>query len=105
MYKKQSNWVMVEKDVREKTCQLIVQAIVPVYRSYMQNYGPLVEQDASASKYAKYTAQSLEKMLSSLFQPKPVKYGSFRIRQSSVKLSNGSNGVTDHDPSSSPTVT
>ncbi|XP_058222280.1 exocyst complex component EXO70A1 [Rhododendron vialii] len=105
MYKKQSNWVMVEKDLREKTCQLIVQAIVPVYRSYMQNYGPLVEQDASASKYAKYTAQSLEKMLSSLFQPKPVKYGSFRIRQSSAKLSNGSNGVTDHDPSSSPTVT
>ncbi|KAK6912439.1 Exocyst complex subunit Exo70, C-terminal [Dillenia turbinata] len=77
MYKKQSNWVVSDKELRGKTCQLIVQAIVPVYRSYMQNYGPLVEQDASSSKYAKYTAQSLEKMLISLFLPKPGRYGSF----------------------------
>ncbi|KAK9097815.1 hypothetical protein Syun_024860 [Stephania yunnanensis] len=61
MYKKQSNWVVSERDLREKTCQVAVQTIVPVYRSYMQNYGPLVEQDASSSKYAKYTAQSLER--------------------------------------------
>uniref|UniRef100_A0A5B7ASY2 Exocyst subunit Exo70 family protein n=1 Tax=Davidia involucrata TaxID=16924 RepID=A0A5B7ASY2_DAVIN len=94
MYNKHSNWVVSEKDLQEKTCQLIVQAIVPVYRSYMQNYGPLVEQDASASKYAKYTAQSLEKMLSSLFLPRPVKYGSFKVRQSSGKFNNG---VTDQD--------
>ncbi|KAL3498233.1 hypothetical protein ACH5RR_040965 [Cinchona calisaya] len=89
MYKKQSNWVMLDKDLRENTCQVVVQAIVPVYRSYMQNYGPLVEQDTSANKYAKYTAQSLEKMLNSLFQPKPVKYGSFKIRQSSEKFNDG----------------
>lgn len=88
MYKKHSNWVLSEKELREKTCQLIVQAIVPVYRSYMQNYGPLVEQDASASKYAKYTAQSLEQTLSSLFQPKPVRYGSFKVGRSSGKFNN-----------------
>ncbi|PSR91895.1 Exocyst complex component EXO70A1 like [Actinidia chinensis var. chinensis] len=101
IYKKQSSWVVVEKDLREKTCQLIVQAIVPVYRSYMQNYGPLVEQEASASKYAKYTAQSMEKMLSSLFQPKPVKSGSFKVRQLSGKFSNGAT----NQYCSSPTVT
>lgn len=88
MYKKHSNWVISEKDLREKTCQIIVQAIVPVYRSYMQNYGPLVEQDASASKYAKYTAQSLEQTLMSLFQPKPVRYGSFKAGRSSGKFNN-----------------
>lgn len=89
MYTKQSNWVVLDKDLREKTCQAIVQAIVPVYRSYMQNYGPLVEQDPSASKYAKYTAHSLEKMLLSLFQPKPVKQGSFKMKQPSGKFNNG----------------
>ncbi|KAK9266065.1 hypothetical protein L1049_019192 [Liquidambar formosana] len=89
MYKKQSNWVVLERDLREKVCQLIVQTIVPVYRSYMQNYGPLVEQDASSSKYAKYTVQTLEKMLTSLFQPKPGKYGSFKVRQTSAKFNNG----------------
>ncbi|XAR69962.1 hypothetical protein NMG60_11001750 [Bertholletia excelsa] len=100
MYEKQSLWIVSEKDLREKTTQLIVQAIVPVYRSYMQNYGPLVEQDASASKYAKYTAQSLEKKLCSLFKPKPMREGSLKARQYSGKFSNG---VTDQSLSS-PTV-
>ncbi|PON73048.1 Exocyst complex protein [Parasponia andersonii] len=89
MYKKQSNWVITDKDLREKTCQLIVQAVVPVYRSYMQNYGPLVEQDASSSKYAKYSVQTLEKMIMSLYQPRPARYNSFKGRSPSGKFSNG----------------
>ncbi|KAJ9167600.1 hypothetical protein P3X46_019217 [Hevea brasiliensis] len=89
MYKKQSNWVMPEIDLREKTCQLIVQAVLPVYRSYMQNYGPLVEQDGSSSKYAKYSVQALEQMLGSLFQPRPGRYGSFKGRPPSEKFNNG----------------
>ncbi|XP_030947467.1 exocyst complex component EXO70A1 [Quercus lobata] len=89
MYTQQSNWVVSDKDLREKTCQVVVQAVVPVYRSYMQNYGPLVEQDASSSKYVKYTVQTLEKMLMSLFHPKPGRYGSFKGRQSSGKFNNG----------------
>ncbi|XP_055812688.1 exocyst complex component EXO70I [Solanum dulcamara] len=99
MYKKQSNWVMLDKDLRDKTCQLIIQAIVPVYRSYMQNYGPLVEQEGSG-KYVKYTAQSLEKMLNGLFHPKPVKHGSFKVRHPSGKFSNV---ITDQNQTS-PTV-
>ncbi|KAL2517453.1 exocyst subunit exo70 family protein G1 [Abeliophyllum distichum] len=89
MYKQQSSWLILDKDLREKTRLVIIQTIVPVYRSYMQNYGPLVEQDASASKYAKYTAQSLETMLDSLFNPKPVRHGSFKGRQSTGKLNDG----------------
>ncbi|KAG9449611.1 hypothetical protein H6P81_009576 [Aristolochia fimbriata] len=88
MYKKQSSWVIPDKDLREKTCQLIVQAVVPVYRSYMQNYGPLVEQDASAKKYAKYSVQALENMLSSLFQQKLAKYPSVNMRHPNGKLNN-----------------
>ncbi|XP_051151251.1 exocyst complex component EXO70A1-like [Andrographis paniculata] len=86
MYKKHSNYVIADKELREKTCQAIIQTIVPVYRSYMQNYGPLVEQDASASKYAKYTAQSLEKMFNSLFHPKLAKHGSLKVRHPSGKF-------------------
>ncbi|PIN04198.1 Exocyst component protein [Handroanthus impetiginosus] len=101
MYKKQSNWVIADRDLREKTVQVIIQTIVPVYRSYMQNYGPLVEQDQSASKYAKYTAQSLEKMFSSLFHPKPVKHSSFKVRHPSGKFNNG---VVVDQYQTSPTV-
>ncbi|KAE8710509.1 WRKY protein isoform 1 [Hibiscus syriacus] len=89
MYKKQSGWVISERDLREKTCQLIVQAILPVYRSYMQTYGPLVEQDASSSKYAKYTVQGLEQMLLSLFLPRRERYGSFKGRTTGSKIDNG----------------
>ncbi|EPS62870.1 hypothetical protein M569_11914 [Genlisea aurea] len=65
---RQAKWVIGDKEVREATCRCITQAVVPVYRSYMQNYGALVEQEGS--KYFKYTAQALENVLSSLFNPK-----------------------------------
>ncbi|TYI48022.1 hypothetical protein E1A91_D13G217300v1 [Gossypium mustelinum] len=89
MYRKQSGWVIPERDLREKTCQLIVQTVLPVYRSYMQTYGPLVEQDASSSKYAKYTVQGLEQMLLSLFLPRRERYGSFKGRPTGSKIDNG----------------
>ncbi|XP_022754428.1 exocyst complex component EXO70A1-like isoform X2 [Durio zibethinus] len=89
MYKKQTGWVISERDLREKTCQQIVQTMLPVYRSFMQNYGPLVEQDASSSKYAKYTVQGLEQMLLSLFLPRRERYGSFKGRPTSSKFENG----------------
>ncbi|CAA7407403.1 unnamed protein product [Spirodela intermedia] len=87
MHRRQSGWVIPDKDLREKICHLTVQAIVPVYRSYMQNYGPLVEQDASAGKYAKYTAQSLEDLLGSLFQLRPVRSTSLNPRHTNGNLS------------------
>lgn len=89
MFTKQSSWIMPERDLREKTCQLIVQAVVPVYRSYMQNYGPLVEQDASSTKYAKYTVQKLEEMLLCLYRPRPVRHGSLRSPTFNAKYGNG----------------
>ncbi|XP_044470988.1 exocyst complex component EXO70A1-like [Mangifera indica] len=88
MYTKQAYWIISENDLREKTCHLIVQSIVPIYRSYMQNYGPLVEQDANSSKYAKYSMQDFERMLTSLFQPKPDRYGSFKGRPPGGKFNN-----------------
>ncbi|GJN39229.1 hypothetical protein PR202_gb28334 [Eleusine coracana subsp. coracana] len=42
-----------DRELQQKTCHLVVQAIVPVYRSFMQNYGPLVEQDISANRQTK----------------------------------------------------
>ncbi|XP_010548545.1 PREDICTED: exocyst complex component EXO70A1-like [Tarenaya hassleriana] len=88
MYKKHSAWVIPERDLRDRICQQIVQAIVPVYRSYMQNYGPLVEKDTSSSKYSRYTVQALEEMLCSVYIPKPVRYGSFKGTPPSGKLKN-----------------
>jgi exocyst complex component 7 len=93
MYQKQLNWVISDKELRDKMCSSIVQAIIPVYRSYMQNYGPLVEQDASSSKYAKFTAQELEDMLGSLFQHKPKKVSSFNARHSNGQVSNTVTGL------------
>eukprot|EP01018_Ginkgo_biloba_P039878 Gb_17993 [translate_table: standard] len=73
LYQKHAKWIIPDKELREKTCHSVVQAIVPAYRSYMQNYGPLVEQVESPKKYAKYTAATLEVMLGNLFQQKPEK--------------------------------
>ncbi|KAL6873862.1 hypothetical protein ACP4OV_013944 [Aristida adscensionis] len=96
LFQKQSTWVISDKDLQQKTCHLVVQAIVPVYRSFMQNYGPLVEQDISASKYVKYSAEELDKMLNTLFWPKPGRprrTGSFQIRPSNDKITSAMTGL------------
>ncbi|WVZ78690.1 hypothetical protein U9M48_026360 [Paspalum notatum var. saurae] len=96
MFQKQSTWVISDRDLQQKTCHLVVQAIVPVYRSFMQNYGPLVEQDVSASRYVKYSAEDLDKMLNTLFLPKPGRprrAGSFQIKQSGDKITSAMTGL------------
>ncbi|CAN6173443.1 unnamed protein product [Urochloa humidicola] len=96
MFQKQSTWVISDRDLQQKTCHLVVQAIVPIYRSFMQNYGPLVEQDVSASKYVKYSADDLDKMLNTLFLPKPGRprrAGSFQIRHSGDKITSAMTGL------------
>ncbi|XWS11595.1 hypothetical protein CRYUN_Cryun37aG0012900 [Craigia yunnanensis] len=76
MYKKQSNWVIFDESLRKKMHQLVVQAFVPAYRSYLQKYSLLVEHNDSAARNVKYTVQSLENMFSTVFQPKQIKYQS-----------------------------
>ncbi|XP_047074941.1 exocyst complex component EXO70A1-like [Lolium rigidum] len=94
MYQKQSAWIVPDKDLQQRLCHLVVQAIVPVYRSFMQNYGPLVEQDGSASKYVKYSTEDLDKMLSTLFMPKqPRRTGSLQIRNSNGKINSAMTGL------------
>lgn len=78
MVMKHSCWVVTDKNLREKICQIVVEAFLPVYRSYLQNYGVLVEENASGGKYVKYSVNDLEKILSSLFQPNLRKNGSSR---------------------------
>ncbi|GLJ43304.1 hypothetical protein SUGI_0899300 [Cryptomeria japonica] len=73
LYRKHAKWAIPDKELREKICHTVVQALVPIYRSYMQSYGPLVEQDESPKKYAKYTPEDLEWMLGGLFQQRVEK--------------------------------
>ncbi|WVZ77904.1 hypothetical protein U9M48_025703 [Paspalum notatum var. saurae] len=93
MYCRQSSWVIPDKDLREKTCNLVVQTIVPTYRSYMQNYGPLVEQEGNASKYVRFTVDGLEKMLSALYMPRPRRAGSFQMKHSTGKITSAMTGL------------
>ena len=87
-YKKQSNWVISDENLRRKVCRILVEEVVSTYRSYIQSYRALVEQDASASKYVKHTEKSLESKLSSLFQPKLTKYSTNKHARLIGKIKN-----------------
>eukprot|EP00249_Psilotum_nudum_P018300 c26734_g1_i1 orf=552-2669(+) len=89
LYQKHRNWIVPDPGLREKTCLKVVKTIVPAYRTYIQSYGPLMEQDGSLGKYAKYTAQSLEVMLTNLFQGR-----SERIISGSANITNRHNTVS-----------
>ncbi|KAJ7962694.1 Exocyst subunit Exo70 family protein [Quillaja saponaria] len=78
-YKKQSNWVISDENLRKKVCKHLVEGVVPIYKTYMQNYCFSNQKDAG--KYVKYTAESLENMLNSLFLPQLRKYGNIEKAQ------------------------
>ncbi|OEL34652.1 Exocyst complex component EXO70A1 [Dichanthelium oligosanthes] len=93
MYCRQSSWVIPDKDLREKTCNLVVQTIVPTYRSYLQNYGPLVDQEGNTGRYVRFTVDDMEKMLSALYMPRPRRAVSFQIKHSSGKITSTMTGL------------
>lgn len=96
MYKQQSYWVLSDRGLRLRTCQLIMQSVFPSYKSYIQKYMPLIEYEEDTSKYVKYTPAILENMINSLFQSKVGKYGSTKCTHLATKIKNA---VTTHLPS------
>ncbi|XP_073300619.1 exocyst complex component EXO70A1-like [Primulina huaijiensis] len=76
MYKKQSKWVLSDKGLRLKTCQLIEKAIVPSYKSYLQKNLP----EFDMGNHVRYTADSLENLINSLFQMKLGKFEGMNCR-------------------------
>ncbi|OMO76105.1 Exocyst complex protein Exo70 [Corchorus capsularis] len=76
MYKKQSNWVIFDENLRQKMHQLVVQGLVPAYTSFLQKYSLSLKHNDTSSRNVKYTVQSLENMLNTLFQPKQIRYTS-----------------------------
>jgi exocyst complex protein 7 len=93
MHCRQSSWVIPDKELRERTCNLVVQTIVPTYRSYLQNYGPLVEQEGNTGRYVRFTVDGMEKMLGALYMPRPRRSASIQIRHSSDKITNAMSGL------------
>ncbi|KAL8493153.1 hypothetical protein ACS0TY_024388 [Phlomoides rotata] len=74
MCKKQSKWTLYDKALKWKTCQLIIEAVVLPYNSYLQRFMP--ESDMGNQYHVKYTGEKLEKLIGSLFQLKIAKYDS-----------------------------
>ncbi|CAJ1970691.1 unnamed protein product [Sphenostylis stenocarpa] len=77
-YKKQSNWVISDEILRENVCKHLAEGIIPIYRAYVKNYCLSTENDAKVNKLMKYSAQSLENKIRSLFQTKQKKGSSIK---------------------------
>ncbi|CAI9757590.1 unnamed protein product [Fraxinus pennsylvanica] len=74
MYKKQSNWILSDKGLRLRIRQLVVQAVVPPYKNYLQKYAYGIENEVGTGSHLKYTAHSLEDLINSFFQQKEGKF-------------------------------
>ncbi|XP_073135890.1 exocyst complex component EXO70A1-like [Henckelia pumila] len=89
MYKKQSKWVFLDEGLRLNTCHLVAKAIVPSYKSYLQKNLPEFDMGNSV----RYTAESLENLINSLFQ---MKLGKFEGVNCTDMLGVMKNDVIDH---------
>ncbi|CAI8601480.1 unnamed protein product [Vicia faba] len=74
-YKKQCNWIISDEVLRKNVCKHLVEGVIPIYKVYLKNYILSVESDDVMvdNKNVKYTVQSLENRIWSLFQPKVKK--------------------------------
>ncbi|MCE3050686.1 hypothetical protein HAX54_047886 [Datura stramonium] len=91
IYKKQSDWELCDKGLRWRIRQLVLHVVVPSYSSYLEKYTPSIEFEvaSTADHHTKYTAQTLENMITCLFEPKIGKYGSStKCTELNGKLSN-----------------
>ncbi|KAJ7212764.1 hypothetical protein O6H91_13G038000 [Diphasiastrum complanatum] len=69
-FEQHRKWIIADAELREATKVAVIQSVVPAYRSYIQNYGPLLEMGGSSSKYMKFLAEDVEQMLENIFQEK-----------------------------------
>jgi len=75
----QSKWIIAEEDLRVGAQVSVVQAVVPAYRSYLQNFGSFLDSQSSfPNKYVKYSPEMVEKMLGELFMAGRSNNGSDR---------------------------
>jgi exocyst complex protein 7 len=76
-YKKQCNLIIYDEILRESVCKHLVEGIIPIYKVYLKNYILALESDDAMvdNRRIKYTAQSLENRIWSMFQPKLRKHG------------------------------
>ncbi|XLU53290.1 hypothetical protein S245_047938, partial [Arachis hypogaea] len=77
-YKKESSWTICVEALRKNICKHLVECIVPIYKAYVKNYNLSIENEGMVVKHIKYTAESLENKIWSLFQPKLKKNGSVK---------------------------
>lgn len=88
MYKRQSNVVLCDKGLRWRTCELVLQAVVPPYKSFVEKYVSSIECKTGRCIDVKYTPESLQSMISSLFQPKFGKLGNTKCTELINKVNN-----------------
>lgn len=64
----QSKWIIPEQNLRDGTIAAITQMVVPAYRSFLGQFGAILESRLRDSdKYIKYSPEMLETILGDLF--------------------------------------
>ena len=64
----QSRWIIPEQNLRDSTIAAITQMVVPAYRSFIHQFGSILESRLrDTDKYIKYSPETLETILGELF--------------------------------------
>ncbi|MED6162222.1 hypothetical protein PIB30_068357 [Stylosanthes scabra] len=85
-YKKESGWTICDEALRKNICRHLVECIVPIYKAYVKNYNLSTENEGMVTKHIKYTAETLENKIRSMFQPKLKKHGSAKYADWTSKI-------------------
>ncbi|KAF5733673.1 exocyst complex component EXO70A1 [Tripterygium wilfordii] len=72
LHLRQSQWTVPDTELRESLRLAVAEVLLPAYRSFVKRFGPLVESGKNPSKYIRFTAEDLERMLGEFFEGKTL---------------------------------
>uniref|UniRef100_A0ACD5YCF0 Uncharacterized protein n=1 Tax=Avena sativa TaxID=4498 RepID=A0ACD5YCF0_AVESA len=68
LHAKQSLWTIPDQELRETLRLAIAEVLLPAYRSFVQRFGNLVENEKKPRKYLKYSPEGVDQLLGELFE-------------------------------------
>ncbi|XP_024392650.1 exocyst complex component EXO70A1 [Physcomitrium patens] len=82
VHRTQSQWVVVDPDLRDELRIFIANKILPAYRAFLGRYGHHIETGRHPDKYIKYTVEDLETAIGDFFTGHSGSLGSTSRRRS-----------------------
>ncbi|KAL6273329.1 hypothetical protein ACE6H2_024021 [Prunus campanulata] len=70
LHQRQSQWTVPDSELRESLRLAVAEVLLPAYRSFVNRFGPMIENGKNPQKYIRFRPETIESMLNEFFESK-----------------------------------